>query len=138
MYEPAGSGELKPPSSNGSISGSRLIGLSERFSLKAVGRGRLLICSALSGSKGIVSDLFILFRTLWYRVVGTGKLPIKCFLVEAGGVGKRVARVRLDGLRVCDSEGMRDSDFLCRVGNGRLLKVRLRGMPPMGSSGRHT
>lgn len=113
------------------------MGLSDMFSLKAVGRGRLLIWSVLSGSRGIVSDLFILFRTFWYREVGTGMFPIICFLVEAGGVGSRVAAVRLEGLRVCELEGVRVSDFLFLVGNGRLLKVRLRGMPPMGSSGRH-
>lgn len=107
------------------------------FSLKAIDRGKLLIRSGLSGSKGIVSDLFILFRTLWYRELATGMLPIRSFLVDAGGVGSRVAGVRLEKLRVCESEGMRASDFLCRVGKGRLLKVRLRGIPPMGSSGRH-
>ena len=85
----------------------------------------------------MVSDRFVLFRTLWYREEATGMLPIKCLLVDAGGVGSRVAGVRLEGLRVYESEGMRASDFLLRVGNGRLLKVRLRGMPPMGSSGRH-
>jgi hypothetical protein len=43
MYEPAGNGELKSASSNGSGPDSGLIGLSEMFSLKAVGRGKLLI-----------------------------------------------------------------------------------------------
>jgi hypothetical protein len=86
----------------------------------------------------MVSDLFILLRTFWYREEATGMFPIRCLLVDAGGVGSRVAGVRLEGLRVCESEGMRASDFLLRVGNGRLLKVRLRGMPPMGSSGRQT
>jgi hypothetical protein len=137
IYDPAGNGELKSASSNVSSSGNGLIGLSEMFSLNAVERGKLLTWSVLSGSRGIVSDLFILFLTLWYREVATGMFPIRCLLVEAGGVGSRVAGVTLEGLRLCESEGIRDSDFLCRVGNGRLLKVRLRGMPPMGSSGRH-
>jgi hypothetical protein len=65
-------------------------------------------------------------------------LPIRCLLVEAGGEGRRVAVVRFEERRVCESEGRRDSGFLLREGMGRLLKVRLRGMPPMGSSGRQT
>ena len=137
MYEPAGSGELKSASSNESSSGSGLMGLSEIFSLKAVDRGRLLIWSTLSGSRGIVSDLFIRLRTLWYREAATGMFPIRCFLVEAGGVGSLVAATWLEGMRLCDSGRSRASDFLFLIGNGKLLKVRLRGMPPMGSSGRH-
>jgi hypothetical protein len=85
----------------------------------------------------MVSDRFIMLRTLWYREEATGMFPIRCLLVEAGGVGSRVAGVKLKGFRVRDSEGMRASDFLFLVGSGRLLNVRLRGMPPMGSSGRH-
>jgi hypothetical protein len=85
-----------------------------------------------------VSDLFILFRTSWYLEDDVGMLPIRCLLVEAGGDGRRVAVVRLEERRVCESEGTRTSDFLLREGIGRLLKVRLRGMSPMGSSGRQT
>jgi hypothetical protein len=138
MYEPAGSDELKSASSNWSTSGSGLIGLRDRFSLKAVGRGKLVIWPVLDGSKGMVSDLFILFRTFWYLEDDVGMLPIRCLLVEAGGEGRRVAVVRFEERRVCESEGRRASGFLLRDGIGRLLKVRLRGMPPMGSSGRQT
>ena len=138
MYEPAGSDELKFASSNWSSSGSGLIGLRDRFSLKAVGRGKLVIWLVLSGSKGMVSDLFILFRTFWYLEDDVGMLPIRCLLVEAGGDRRRVAVVRFEERRVCESEGTRTSGFLLREGIGRLLKVRLRGIPPMGSSGRQT
>jgi hypothetical protein len=86
----------------------------------------------------MVSDLFILFRTFWYLEDDVGMLPISCLLVEAGGEGRRVAMVRFEERRVCESEGARTSGLLLREGIGRLLKVRLRGMPPMGSSGRQT
>lgn len=111
-YEPAGSGELNSHSSNGSSSGSGLIGLRDMFSLDAVGRGRLLTCSLLSESKGMVSDLFILLRTLWYLEAAAGMLPITCLRVEAGGVGSRVGGGTIEESRVCEKDGMRDSCFL--------------------------
>jgi hypothetical protein len=86
----------------------------------------------------MVSDLFILSRTFWYLEDDVGMLPIRCLLVEAGGDGRRVAVVRFEERRVCESEGTRTSGFLLLEGIGRLLNVRLRGMPPMGSSGRQT
>lgn len=86
----------------------------------------------------MVSDLFIRFLAFWYLEDDVGILPIRCRLVEAGGEGRRVAVVRFEERRVCESEGAQTSDFLLREGIGRLLKVRLRGMPPMGSSGMQT
>ena len=71
-----------------------------------------------------------------------------CLLVDVGGVGMRVGGniaagvieggSIADGRRECDLEFDMDGWRLARDGRGRLLKVRLRGMPPSGSSGRQT
>lgn len=62
---------------------------------------------------------------------------VECFLVDADGEGSRLAESKDDGSLACDLDCTNGLfDFLARVGRGKLLKVLLRGMPPMGSSGR--
>ena len=55
-----------------------------------------------------------------------------------GGEGSLVDGKKADGRRECDLDCEMFDAFLVRVGNGKLLKVLLLGMPPMGSSGRQT
>lgn len=59
-----------------------------------------------------------------------------CFRVDMGGDGSLVEDSIADGRRECDFDAIMGVARRARVGRGRLLNVLLRGMPPMGSSGR--
>jgi hypothetical protein len=115
------------------------MGLSDMFSLKAVDRGKWLDgWPASRPRRGSVSDLFIRLRA------GGGPLAsvdirrlCECFLVEEGGDGRRVFGRRAEGSLAWDFDGPITVEvFLLRAGTGRLLNVLLRGIPPIGSSGR--
>jgi hypothetical protein len=124
---------------DGSMAGNGLIGLRDMFSLKAVERPKLVPCSLGVGSKGSVSDRFTRFLRIGTLLSTEASLLCECFLVEDGGDGRRVPDVEnADGNRACDCDWDRLEGFLVFTGTGRLLKVLLLGMPPMGSSGRHT
>lgn len=103
------------------------------FSLKAVERGRWL-GPGLKPSSGSVSDRFILV------VTGLDSMDVRrlCeyFLVDMCRDGSLVEDVKAEGRRECECDGMMEAGFLLLLGSGRLLKVLLRGIPPMGSSGR--
>jgi len=61
-----------------------------------------------------------------------------CLRVDAGGDGRRVEGKSAEGSRKFDLDAVMGVDRWNRVGRGRLLNVRLRGIPPIGSSGRQT
>jgi len=83
-----------------------------------------------------VSDLFILFRTIGIATAAEASLVCECFLFETGGEGRRVEDSSAEGNRECVFDDTSGTAFLARVGSGKLLNVLLRGMPPIGSSGR--
>lgn len=120
------------------MAGGGLIGLRVIFSLKAVDRPKLLLCSAGVGRSGSVSDLFTRFLTIGTLLSKEASLLWECRLVEVGGDGSLVEDAKAEGSRACDLDC--DKFEACRplTGTGRLLKVLLLGMPPMGSSGRQT
>ena len=89
-------------------------------------------------SKGMVSDLFIRLRTPCAFSIADAKLPLTCLLVEAGGVGSLVVGTKPGSCLEYDADGVLIATFFARVGRGKLLKVRLRGIPPIGSSGKQT
>ena len=130
---------LKSLLSNKANGDSGLTGLSEMFSLNAVDRPTFLLpCPSFTGKSGSVSDRFILFLINdSFGSIGAGRMLL-CFLLEIGGVGMRHGAFVLDGRRACDLLPTIPWFRHGRVGSGRLLNVRLLGIPPMGSSCRHT
>ena len=106
------------------------------FSLNAVERGILLDCSTLYFNSGSVSDLCNRFLIGGSRLSAEGSLECEYLLVDAGGVGSRVDGCAPEGNLESEAEGINGIAFLTRVGRGRLLNVRLLGIPPMGSSGK--
>lgn len=87
-------------------------------------------------SSGSVSDRFILFWTSGIFVSADVSLLCEYFLVDICGDGSLLGGNNVDGMRERDIDGTMLVGFLVRLGRGKLLKVRLRGIPPMGSSGR--
>ena len=83
-----------------------------------------------------MSDLFTRFLTGGGLFSTDAKRVCECFRVDAGGDGRRVDGKKADGSLACDLDGRMDVVRLARVGSGRLLNVRLRGIPPIGSSGK--
>ena len=123
-----------------SSAGSGLIGLSEMFSLKAV--DLVMLLAEWRGpipSNGSVSDLFTRLRTDgWLLVSADMRRLWECFLVDDGGDGSLVFGSKALGSLACErEESIIAGVFLARAGTGRLLNVLLRGIPPIGSSGRH-
>lgn len=101
------------------------------FSLKAVERGMLLIWSTFNWRSGSVSDRLALFLTwCWWLML--------CFRCVIEGDGRRAEGITAEGSLECDMDGIMGVGLRRRVGRGRLLSVRLLGMPPMGSSGKQT
>ena len=87
-------------------------------------------------SSGSVSDLFMRVLMGGTLVSADSNRECECFLFVVGGEGSRVDGSSDDGSLLCDLDVGTFVVFLARVGNGRLLNVRLLGIPPMGSSGR--
>lgn len=116
------------------------MGLKEMFSLKAVKRGTLVSRCSACGKSGSVSDLISFLLPVHVLLLALMSRVVECLRVEKVGVGSRDGGKLLlvcDGRRACDLDCWSLLvDFFARVGKGRLLKVLLLGIPPMGSSGR--
>lgn len=109
------------------------------FSLKAANREcAALRCSLLPTSNGMVSDLVMRFLVPCALSAAAWKVLLTCLLVDAGGVGSLVFGIKPESCLEYETDGALGTTFFARAGRGRLLKVRLRGIPPMGSSGKQT
>lgn len=86
----------------------------------------------------MVSDLAMRLRTPCALSTAAEKLLLTCLLVEAGGVGSLVVGTKPESCLEYETGSAFEDAFFALVGNGKLLKVRLRGIPPIGSSGKQT
>ena len=118
------------------MAGNGLIGLRVIFSSKAVDLGRKPDRSMPADSRGSVSERFILVFVFIALEPSVVKPVTECFRVVVGGDGMRVDGSCRDGNLMCDFEVVIPVFLRARVGSGKLLNVRLLGMPPIGSSGR--
>ncbi len=82
------------------VSGNGFTGLGEMFSLNAVERCMLEVCSTFTGNKGSVSDLFIRLRIKGTLGSLSGSFETLCFLFDAAGDGNRLENKKADGMRV--------------------------------------
>ena len=82
------------------VSGNGFTGLGEIFSLNAVERCMLDVCSTFTGNKGSVFDLFMRLRISGALGSLTGSFDTLCFRFDAAGDGSRLEDKKADGMRV--------------------------------------